>query len=116
MLELFLSDWSPSTDVRAGLLTLMFWLRNQFAHHRLDDPNVAIWFPLGQHLLSKPPKARPASAIQKLVERPTMSNETIVPVQPMSKTGLRPIRSERPPQKKPVRLSARAKAEMKMPA
>ena len=45
-----------------------------------------------------------------------MSRDIKVPKQPISKTGLRPIRSEKAPQKKPVRDSARAKAEMKMPA
>lgn len=68
------------------------------------------------HLLSKPPRALPAKATQKLVEKPTTRSESIVPVHPMRRTGFRPIRSERQPQSKPVRLSARAKAEMKIPA
>ena len=45
-----------------------------------------------------------------------MSNETSVPVHPMSKTGFRPMRSDTPPHAMPVKLSARANVEMKMPA
>ena len=66
--------------------------------------------------LKSPPKALPARAIQKLVEKPTMSKDRSVPAQPMSRTGFRPIRSDTPPQAKPVKDSARAKEEMKMPA
>ena len=45
-----------------------------------------------------------------------MSKDMSVPVHPMSRTGFRPIRSDTPPQDKPVKDSARAKEEMKMPA
>ena len=60
--------------------------------------------------------ARPASATQMLEAKPTKSRLRMVPVQPTSRTGFRPIRSERPPQYMPVRDSARAKAEMSRPA
>ena len=67
-------------------------------------------------LLKSPPNALPARATQKLVEKPTMSKDTRVPPHPMSSTGFRPIRSDTPPQAKPVIDSARAKEEIKMPA
>lgn len=44
----------------------------------------------------------------------TMLN--MVPMQPMMRTGLRPMRSDRPPQYMPMRASAREKEEMRMPA
>ncbi|KAL9624364.1 MAG: hypothetical protein Q9160_001326 [Pyrenula sp. 1 TL-2023] len=55
-------------------------------------------------------------SIQKLFAKPTMRRDNAVPTQPINKTGLRPIRSERAPHSMPVKLSARAKAEMRMPA
>ena len=58
----------------------------------------------------------PAKAIQKFVEKPTMSNDIMVPVHPIKRTGFRPILSDTPPHARPVKLSARAKEEMKMPA
>lgn len=67
-------------------------------------------------ILSRPPTTLPANATQKLVDRPTISMESMVPAHPSNKTGFRPIRSENAPQNMPVRLSERAKAEMKMPA
>lgn len=48
--------------------------------------------------LRKPPSARPTSANQKLVEIPTNSSDNIVPAHPSSRTGFRPMRSDRPPQ------------------
>lgn len=39
-----------------------------------------------------------------------------VPAHPISRTGFRPIRSDTPPQAMPVKASARAKEEMKIPA
>ncbi len=69
-----------------------------------------------QDSLKSPPRILPARATQKFVEKPTMSKEMRVPVHPTSKTGFRPMRSDTPPQAKPVRASARAKEEMKMPA
>lgn len=45
-----------------------------------------------------------------------MSRDIKVPVHPIKRTGFRPIRSETPPHARPVRDSARAKEEMKMPA
>lgn len=69
-----------------------------------------------ESLLRRPPTILPVKAIQKLVEKPTISMESIVPAHPNKSTGFRPIRSEKLPQKMPVRLSERAKAEMKIPA
>ncbi len=66
--------------------------------------------------LRAPPRRRPARAIQKFEEKPTTSKERRVPAQPRSRTGFRPILSDRPPQYMPVRASAREKAEMRMPA
>ena len=45
-----------------------------------------------------------------------MSKDMSVPAHPISKTGFRPIRSDTPPHARPVKDSARAKEEMKMPA
>lgn len=45
-----------------------------------------------------------------------MSKDMSVPAHPISKTGFRPIRSDTLPHAKPVKDSARAKEEMKMPA
>lgn len=45
-----------------------------------------------------------------------MSKDMSVPVHPISKTGFRPIRSDTPPQARPVKDSAREKEEVKMPA
>lgn len=45
-----------------------------------------------------------------------MSRDIKVPVHPIKRTGFRPIRSETPPHARPVRDSARANEEMKMPA
>jgi hypothetical protein len=56
---------------------------------------------------SIPPTTLPSNATQKLVEKPTISNESIVPAQPMRRIGFRPTRSDRDPQKKPVRASER---------
>lgn len=50
-----------------------------------------------------------------LEAKPTMTILNIVPMHPMIKTGLRPIRSERPPQYIPMIASAREKAEMRRP-
>ena len=66
--------------------------------------------------LSAPPRNRPTSAIQKFREKPTIRREAIVPMQPMIRTGLRPSRSESPPQYMPVIDSAKAKADMSRPA
>lgn len=84
--------------------------------------------------LSAPPRKRPNKAIQKLKEKPTIKREAMVPKQPMIKTGLRPSLSDKLPQYLrhssvtgnhpakpfathiPVRLSAKAKAEMRRPA
>ena len=66
--------------------------------------------------LRKPPKALPKRANQIFEEKPTMIIESMVPAHPASKTGLRPILSDRPPQYMPVRDSASAKAEMRRPA
>lgn len=80
-----------------------------------------------------PPRTLPARATQKVEEKPTTRREDMVPQQPISstwegqqaissgamvvgRTGLRPMRSERPPQNMPVQASAREKAEMRMPA
>ncbi len=70
----------------------------------------------GSHELSSPPKALPSNATQKLGANPTTSIESMVPAHPTSKTGFRPIRSERHPQNMPVKLSAKLKAEIKRPA
>lgn len=103
---------------------LVFRLLYKLANHGLNDPNVTICTNVSHpktgnvmliHILSNPPTALPAKATQKLVAKPTMSKDSIVPVQPINRTGFRPIRSERPPQNMPVMLSARAKAEMKIP-
>ena len=64
----------------------------------------------------KPPMARPASATQMLEAKPTITRLRMVPVQPTSRTGFRPTRSDKPPQYIPVRDSASAKAEMSRPA
>ena len=107
------------------MLTFMLRLFDQFAHHSLDDPDVSIYHQVSDqvqllqhrvHSLRSPPKALPAKAIQNLVEKPTISNDMRVPAHPIRRTGFRPIRSDTPPQARPVKLSARAKEEMKMPA
>ncbi|KAI4176361.1 MAG: hypothetical protein LQ343_001100 [Gyalolechia ehrenbergii] len=74
------------------------------------------WWDTVLALLSKPPTILPSNATQKLVDRPTINKESIVPAHPSNRTGFRPIRSEKLPQNIPVRLSEKAKAEMKMPA
>ena len=66
--------------------------------------------------LSKPPMARPRSATQIFSEKPTTSMLRVVPKQPMSRTGLRPMRSERPPHHMPMAASHSEKAEMSRPA
>ncbi len=66
--------------------------------------------------LSTPPTTLPSNATQKLVEKPTISMESIVPAQPLNTKGFRPIRSDREPQKKPVRACERENAEMRIPA
>ena len=71
-------------------------------------------FTVGQR--HSPPKALPSRATQMLVESPTISSDITVPAHPRRSTGLRPTRSESPPQNMPVRLSERAKDEMKRPA
>lgn len=68
------------------------------------------------YILRSPPNNLPAKATQKLGANPTTTIDSIVPVHPTSKTGFRPIRSERQPQNMPVKLSAKLKAEMKRPA
>lgn len=107
------------------MLTFMLRLFDQFAHHSLDDPDISIYHQVSDrvqllqyrvHSLRSPPKALPARAIQKLVEKPTISNDMRVPAHPIRRTGFRPTRSDTPPQARPVKLSARAKEEMKMPA
>ena len=45
-----------------------------------------------------------------------MSSDTRVPAHPIKRTGFRPIRSDTPPHARPVRDSARAKEEIKIPA
>ena len=106
-------------------LTFMLGLLDQFTNHGLDDSNVSIWPVVSQQSyiledhkfsLKNPPKVLPARASQKLVEKPTMSKDISVPAHPISRTGFRPIRSDTPPQAKPVKASARAKEEMKMQA
>ena len=103
----------------------MFRLIHQLANHRLDDSNVSICPDVSQwscvlryhsNPLKSPPRALPARAIQKLVEKPTMSKDMSVPAHPMSKTGFRPIRSDMTPHAKPVKDSAKEKEEIKMPA
>ncbi len=66
--------------------------------------------------LRKPPRALPTRATHIFVANPTMRSENIVPAQPNSNTGLRPIRSDRHPQNMPVKDSESAKAEMRRPA
>lgn len=66
--------------------------------------------------LSNPPRARLTKATQKFGANPTTSSESMVPVHPISKTGFRPMRSERLPQSMPVKLSAKLKAAIKSPA
>lgn len=44
-----------------------------------------------EDLLKSPPKALPARASQKLVEKPTMSKDKRVPDIPINMTDLRPI-------------------------
>ncbi len=105
-------------------LTLVFWLLDQLPNHGLDDSYVSICHDVRLQIdvvlltysLSSPPKALPANATQTFVEKTTMSSDKRVPAHPMSRTGFRPIRSDTPPQAMPVRDSARAKEEMKMPA
>lgn len=60
--------------------------------------------------------ALPASATQMSEAKPTMTMLNMVPTQPSSSTGLRPTRSDRPPQYMPITASAREKAEMSRPA
>ncbi len=66
--------------------------------------------------LRKPPKALPNRANQMFEAKPTIIIETMVPMHPIRRTGLRPILSDRWPQYMPVRDSASAKAEMRRPA
>ena len=103
----------------------MLGLLDQFSDHSLYHTNVTIFATVSQidmsfesciRLLSKPPIDLPTKATQKLVEKPTMSSDTNVPAHPSNKIGLRPTLSDIPPQKRPVRDSERAKAEMKTPA
>lgn len=58
----------------------------------------------------------PAKAMVKLVEKPTMMRDNMVPKHPRSNTGFRPIRSERPPQNRLVRDSEREKEAIRIPA
>lgn len=66
--------------------------------------------------LSKPPNALPKSAAPKLLENPTIRRDSVVPKQPISITGLRPILSEIVPQIIPEIASVKLNAEMSMPA
>lgn len=63
-----------------------------------------------------PPKARASKATVKLFANPKINMLRRVPRSPINKTGLRPIRSEILPHIMPVENSARAKAEVTMPA
>ena len=65
--------------------------------------------------LSSPPTILPRSATVKLWEKPTTSKESIVPKHPRSRTGFRPIRSERVPHHILVKDSAKEKEAMRMP-
>lgn len=57
----------------------------------------------------------PSKAIQILEANPTMTMLNMVPKQPIISTGLRPMRSDKPPQYMPIRASAREKEEMRSP-
>ena len=64
---------------------------------------------------SSPPSIRPINAMAKLLEKPTIRSETHVPKHPSSKTGFRPIRSEREPHHMLDVASAREKEAMRIP-
>ena len=66
--------------------------------------------------LSSPPSNLASRANQKLLANPIINSESIVPKHPKRSTGLRPTLSESDPHATPVRASARAKEEMRMPA
>ena len=65
---------------------------------------------------NSPPIARPSKAIQMLDAKPTMTMLNMVPRQPSKRTGLRPTRSDNPPQYMPIKASARENDEMSRPA
>ena len=60
--------------------------------------------------------ALPSSAIQMFEANPTATMLSIVPTHPIIKTGLRPMRSDSPPQYMPITASAREKEEIRRPA
>jgi hypothetical protein len=66
--------------------------------------------------LSKPPRTRPQKASQKLSANPRIKRESNVPAVPTRRTFLRPIRSDKAPQKNPVTASAKEKEAISTPA
>lgn len=88
-------------------------LTEQAAHGSTDQSKPQIG---GETLVKMSEPRQFEVGVENAVILTTMIKEAKVPAHPRSNIGLRPTRSDTPPQNKPVRDSARAKAEMKMPA
>lgn len=107
-------------------LTLMFLDRDHLRDRSLEDTDVAAQAIASvfcsdslrglPYPFNNPPRARPSNATGKLGAKPKINMLRPVPANPVINTGLRPTRSLSFPQTTPVENSAKAKAEVTIPA